>query len=172
MKKIIPGNELALFFHSLIDENFKEFKSIKEESKGYLLNLMLENTKSEKFFKFKAEEKNQTIAEYLNSIIRESDSLINKNNSKKEFYKHLGDFVLFSFGMHEKSFRVPEVYSRLGRNGYFIASKEYAKERKNLGYVLENLGENFEKCILGFSSIKEHLNSVNKLKKQGILWYQ
>jgi hypothetical protein len=96
-------------------------------------------------------------------MLHEAQALPNEGRTRREFYRHIGDFTLFWTGVY------PEALNRLrsalrkdhfidycqqGKRSYYIASTFADEQYREEAPVLRRLSEEFELCAYGLNQVR------------------
>jgi hypothetical protein len=97
----------------------------------------------------------------------EAEQLPAGGRTRREYYRHIGDFALFWTGVYPEALNAPGMrackdhlvsYTAQGKRGYWKAS-EYADDEAP---VLRRLAEQFEVCALGLREVRREWEEMRK----------
>ena len=102
--------------------------------------------------------------EEVAEMVMEAESLPSGGRTRREFYRHIGDFTLFWTGVypealerlrskHTKDFFVD--YCEQGKRSYYIASTFDDEPYQEEAPVLRRLSDRFEMCAYGLRQVRE-----------------
>ena len=100
--------------------------------------------------------------EEVAEMLIEAESLPPEGRTRREVYRHIGDFTLFWTGVY------PEIADRMrhgrkdslldytdqGKRNYFLASTIPAGDATAPDAVLKRLSDNFELCVYGLGEVR------------------
>jgi hypothetical protein len=96
-------------------------------------------------------------------MLLEAENLPAEGRTRREFYRHIGDFALFWAGVYPEALeRLRAVYSRdhfidyceQGKRSYYIASTFAEAPYRDEAPVLRRLSEEFELCAYGLTQVR------------------
>jgi hypothetical protein len=101
--------------------------------------------------------------EEVAEMMIEAEALPPEGRTRREVYRHIGDFTLFWTGVYPESLsRLRSVFSRdhlidyteQGKRSYFIASTFEQDPYREEAPVLRRLSEEFELCAYGLNQVR------------------
>jgi hypothetical protein len=101
--------------------------------------------------------------EEVAEMLIEAEALPPEGRTRREFYRHIGDFTLFWTGVYPEALkRLRSVLSRdhfidyceQGKRSYFIASTFDEDPYRQEAPVLRRLSEEFELCAYGLNQVR------------------
>jgi hypothetical protein len=97
----------------------------------------------------------------VTDMLHAAEGLPDGGRTKREYYRHIGDFALFYTGVYPEAIKPkPGIkdtvvnYTRLGKHSYRIASAYDSGNYKDEAPVLCRLAEEFEICALGLRDVR------------------
>lgn len=115
----------------------------------------------------------------LAEMVIEAEQLPPGGRTRREYYRHIGDFALFWTGVY------PEALDRLrsrtckdamvsytvqGKRGYLITSRlEEAEHHDEQADLFRRLSEQFELCAVGLRKVREELELKRDLPPGGLI---
>jgi hypothetical protein len=93
----------------------------------------------------------------------EAEQLPAGGRTKREYYRHIGDFALFWTGVYPETLNAPGArackdhlvsYTAQGKRGYWKASEYDGEAFRDEAPVLRRLAEQFEVCAIGLREVR------------------
>jgi|SRR5262245_9858318 len=98
-------------------------------------------------------------------MIREAEQLPAEGRTRREYYRHIGDFTLFWTGLYPETVRrmqsgwsrdVFVSYTAQGKRSYYIASTFEDNEAP----ILRRLSDGFELCAYGLNQVRREFDAL------------
>ncbi len=97
----------------------------------------------------------------LAGMVAEADTLPPGGRTRREFFRHIGDFALFWTGLYPETLNGPRRrrdhvvdYTVQGKRGYLLASTFEDDSCRDEVPVLRRLSEQFELCAIGLREVR------------------
>ena len=111
-------------------------------------------------------------------MVREAAALPAEGRTRREFYRHIGDFTLFWTGLYPESVQRRRSgwcrdsfvdFCEQGKRSYLIASTFDDDPYKEEAAVLRRLGEEFELCAYGLNQVRKEWEQLPPAEVRGLL---
>lgn len=106
-------------------------------------------------------------------MLFEAESLPPEGRTRREYFRHIGDFTLFWTGVFPNALeRLRSAlrkdyfidYTQQGKRSYFIASTFDGEPYQEEAPVLRRLSQHFEICAFGLNRVREELDKLPETK--------
>ena len=155
--KTIPENHpIKQLFRSLTERGSLQVQLRDSDVLYYLANLMVDFMFVENMYRIRDAENRRV--EHLVDMLKQA--VERDMPVKKEFYKHVGDFSLFTLGIFPESIEKPRrvssksFYNDAGRIGYMMAGELESSSPHMV--VFRKLADEFERCVLSLNWVREY----------------
>lgn len=113
----------------------------------------------------------------LTDMVIEAESLPVGGRTRREYYRHIGDFALFWTGVYPEA--VERLRSRVGKDalvsytaqgkrGYLLTSRMEEEEHHDTeAELFRRLSDQFEVCAVGLRKVREELNELRATPPDG-----
>ena len=107
-------------------------------------------------------------------MLLEAENLPPEGRTRREVYRHIGDFTLFWTGVYPEALRKLRSaltrdhfidYCEQGKRSYWIASTFDDDEYRDEVPVLRRLSEEFELCAYGLNKVRQEWEKQPRLAK-------
>lgn len=155
----IPSDHpVRTVLHQLTDRAMKQLDLRDTETICYIANLLTDFIPSENLYRLRDDSGNRL--EYMCDFLELSSHEMSPD-LRKEFYRYLGDWTLFSLGLFPEHLTYgrrtvsPSYYAQQGRRSYSIVAE---MENPAQTAVFHKLAEDFQRCVGGLHWIKLYIN--------------
>jgi len=96
-------------------------------------------------------------------MVMEAEHLPAGGRTRREYYRHIGDFALFWTGVYPEALDRPRArcckdhmvdYTAQGKRGYLLTSRLDEADHRNEAGLFRRLSEQFEVCALGLREVR------------------
>lgn len=103
-------------------------------------------------------------------MVMEAEEIPPEGRTRREYYRHIGDFTLFWTGLYPESVRRQESnwtrdsfvsYTLMGKRSYLIAGSFEDDPYREESAVLKRLGTEFELCAVGLNRVRKELAELH-----------
>jgi len=103
-------------------------------------------------------------------MVMEAEEIPPEGRTKREYYRHIGDFTLFWTGLFPEAVRRQEnnfsrdsfvSYTLQGKRSYLIAGSFEDDPYREEAAVLKRLGSEFELCAVGLNRVRRELDELH-----------
>lgn len=108
-------------------------------------------------------------------MLQEAEALPAEGRTRREVYRHIGDFTLFWAGLFPEALGRLQTgwckdafvdYCRQGKRSYYLASACEATDRIEETEILVRLSEQFELCAYGLNEMRRELTRIAPTESQ------
>jgi hypothetical protein len=113
----------------------------------------------------------------LAEMVIEAERLPAGGVTRREYYRHIGDFALFWTGLYPEAIERQRVragkdafvsYTAQGKRGYLITSRMEEEHHHDAeAGLFRRLSEQFEVCAVGLRKVREELNELRGMPPGG-----
>jgi hypothetical protein len=167
---MLEGHPLRRLFTELVSNTFDhELHQHDSEVSGYLADLLVEFTCLDRLYKIRDAAGRRL--EDVGEMLIESNPLLAAPSfdREREVRKHIGDYTLFFTGLFPEYLKRPRRslrldyfvdYMKAGKESYQVVSKFDQFEYRHAARLFRKLAENFELCVFGLNSVRNHLREM------------
>jgi hypothetical protein len=166
---------LELFFQQAVRNIYQGKLGLNDpDITVYVARLLCDFSDAEKLYKVR-DEAGRPIEE-LNGMLQASDPVNGSASSfdeERAVRKHIGDYALFVGGMYPEAMRSKRRGRRrqpsmdelihAGKESYYIVSQFNLFEYEQEAPLFARLADDFERCILGLTMVREEIGPKKKL---------
>lgn len=175
MRELSSDHPLRRLFAGLTEQAFQTALGIADPPLiDYVSGLLSRFVHIDQIYRLR-DTKGQRLGEVVD-MLHEAQSLPAEGRTRREVYRHIGDFTLFWTGLFPES--VPRLTSRWskdhfidyceqGKRSYFIASTCEAESREEETAVLFRLSKEFELCAFGLQQVRKEWEQTSPGAPEG-----
>src|SRR5229473_1672309 len=145
----IPADHpIRAFFQRLTERGMGQLNLHDRDTIQYVTNLLTEFVQIENMYRIKDESGRRL--QHIFDILTQAGAEIS-SEVRRDYYKHLGDLMLFNLGLFPESLTYgrrtmsPDYYAETGRRSYTIVAEMDASRHSTIVY--RKLSEQFEQCV-------------------------
>ena len=168
MQRVLHGTEqLQRLFAALTEQVFQAELGVADPPLlDYLSKLLLRFVRMDAVFRLR--DTNGCRLEDVAEMMAEADE--RRAKSKRDIYRHIGDFTLFWSGVYPEALRRMQAtdqkdhlidYLEQGKRSYYIASTFEDEPFKEEAPVLRRLSREFELCSFGLSRVRKEWETLS-----------
>lgn len=103
-------------------------------------------------------------------MMMEAEEMPPEGRTRREYFRHIGDFTLFFTGLYPETVRRQECgwtrdtfvsYTQTGKRSYQIAGSFEDDPYREEAAVLKRLGDEFELCAVGLNRVRQELAELH-----------
>jgi hypothetical protein len=103
-------------------------------------------------------------------MVMEAEEIPPEGRTRREYYRHIGDFTLFWTGLFPEAIKRQESgwskdaflsYTLQGKRSYLIAGSFEDDPYREEAAVLKRLGSEFELCAVGLNRVRKQLDELH-----------
>ena len=158
-KRSIPRDHpIHAVFRQLTERGMGQLNLRDADTIQYVTNLLTDFIHIENMHRVKDESGRRL--EYICDILNQASPAMS-SETRREYYRHLGDMTLFNLGLFPESLTYgrrtvsPVYYAAQGRRSYTIVAE---MEKPEATVVFRKLSEQFEQCVVGLNWVKLYIN--------------
>jgi hypothetical protein len=158
-RRSIPSDHpIHAIFHQLTERGMGQLNLRDKDTIQYITNLLTEFIHIENFYRVKDESGRRL--EYICDILDQASQSMSPD-TRREYYRHLGDMTLFNLGLFPESLTYgrrsvsPSYYAEQGRRSYTIVAE---MEKPEATVIFRKLSDQFERCVVGLNWVKLYIN--------------
>ncbi len=156
----IPADHpIRALFHQLTERGMGQLNLHDPDTIQYVTNLLTEFVQIENMYRIKDESGRRL--QHIFDILTQAGAEIS-SEVRRDYYKHLGDLMLFNLGLFPESLTYgrrtmsPDYYAETGRRSYTIVADMDSPARSTVVY--RKLSSHFEQCVVGLNWVKLYIN--------------
>jgi hypothetical protein len=168
MRSLKPDHPLRRLFAGLTEYTFIETLGLGDPPLiDYLSELLSRFIHMDDIFRLRSA-RGRRLEEVVEMVI-EAEALPAEGRTRREFYRHIGDFTLFWTGVYPEALRhLRSVlskdhfidYCEQGKRSYYIASTFEEEDYRVQAPVLRRLSQEFELCAFGLNRVRQEWERV------------
>ena len=157
-REIPPDHPVWQTFHALTERGSQQTQLSDREIHKYLSDLLVDFIHVHNLYKVRDESGKGL--EYIIDFLQKLDD--HSEMDKKDIYKHVGDFSLFTLGLfpeslsHGKRCISLKYYADQGKRSYMILSEMYVFQPTFL--IFRKLSEQFESCVHTLNWVRNYIS--------------
>jgi hypothetical protein len=145
-------------FRQLTERGMGQLNLRDNDTIQYVTNLLTEFIHIENMYRVQNE--SGLRQQYISDILDHASAAMSPE-TRREYYRHLGDMTLFNLGLFPESLTYgrrtvsPGYYAEQGRRSYTIVAE---MEKPEATVVYRKLSDQFEQCVVGLNWVKRYIN--------------
>ena len=156
----IPSDHpIRNLFRSLTERGMGQLNLHDPDTIQYVTNLLTEFVHIDNMYRIQ-DRSGQRLKYIFDMLAQASEEM--SPPVRRDYYKHLGDLMLFNLGLFPESLIYgrrsvsPDYYAETGRRSYTIVAEMVTPPRARIVY--RKLSEYFEQCVIGLNWVKVYIN--------------
>jgi hypothetical protein len=169
------GHPLRRLFAGLAEDAFFSHLGVADPPViDYLSTLLSRFVHFDDVYRLRGED-GRPLTELVDMVV-EAEHLPPGGRTRREYYRHIGDFALFWTGLYPESLDRTRSrpckdhlvsYTQQGKRGYWKASQFDEGEFRDEAPVLRRLAEQFELCAVGLRKVRQAWEEIGDLLPPG-----